>query len=197
MNLYIKLNIMAISNRNIITHGLSGLIGDLIVFRQRAGKTVVAVRPHSSARPATPPMVLARARFVLAVSYAKAAIKDQHKKSAYLAIAKPGQTAFNVAIADFQCPPEIEENPDLKGYNGLPGDIITVSVIDDFMVNTVWIQIISADGTLLEEGLAVQDENKLDWNYTITAVNNSIKGSGVIFKAKDLPGNETTVIVNI
>ena len=33
---------MAKQTNNVITHGLSGKVGDLLVFRQRAGKTVIA-----------------------------------------------------------------------------------------------------------------------------------------------------------
>jgi hypothetical protein len=41
---------MAKSRNNVVTHGLSGLIGDLLVFRQRANKTIVANRPKLSAK---------------------------------------------------------------------------------------------------------------------------------------------------
>jgi len=36
---------MAQSKNNIITHGLSGKVGDLIVFRSWNGKTIVASKP--------------------------------------------------------------------------------------------------------------------------------------------------------
>ncbi len=36
---------MAESKNNIITHGLSGKVGDLIVFSQRNGKTIVSKAP--------------------------------------------------------------------------------------------------------------------------------------------------------
>jgi len=36
---------MAESKNNIITHGLSGKVGDLIVFSQRNGKTIVSRAP--------------------------------------------------------------------------------------------------------------------------------------------------------
>ncbi len=188
---------MAISKRNVITYGLSGSLGELLVFRQRAGRTVIASRPRKTAKSATPAMVLARARFARAVAYAKACVKDPIKKAAYQAKAKAGQTAFNVAITDFQCPPEIEEMPDLRSYEGVPGNIITVSVIDDFIVSTVLVQIISQETTVLEEGYAVQDHNQLDWNYTVTAFNHSLKGSRIIFRAKDLPGNDTILSITL
>ena len=40
-----KIKIMAKSENNIITHGLSGKIGDLLVFKQVNGKTIVSKVP--------------------------------------------------------------------------------------------------------------------------------------------------------
>ncbi len=39
---------MAESMNNPITHGMSGTIGNVVVFRQRAGKTVVANIPKKN-----------------------------------------------------------------------------------------------------------------------------------------------------
>ncbi|MCD0479267.1 hypothetical protein LPB90_12440 [Chryseobacterium sp. LC2016-29] len=39
---------MAESKNSIVTHGLSGKVGDLLVFRQRNGKTVVSKVPEDS-----------------------------------------------------------------------------------------------------------------------------------------------------
>ena len=36
---------MAKSNNNVITHGLSGKVGDIIVFSQRGGKTIISKAP--------------------------------------------------------------------------------------------------------------------------------------------------------
>ncbi len=39
---------MAKSSNNVVTHGLSGKIGDLLVFSQRDGKTIVSNKPRKS-----------------------------------------------------------------------------------------------------------------------------------------------------
>ena len=36
---------MAQSKNNIVTHGLSGKVGDILVFSQRNGKTIVSKAP--------------------------------------------------------------------------------------------------------------------------------------------------------
>jgi hypothetical protein len=42
---------MAKQERNVVTYGLSGKIGDLLVFRQRDGKTIVSKVPQMSKAP--------------------------------------------------------------------------------------------------------------------------------------------------
>jgi hypothetical protein len=39
---------MATSTNNVLTYGLSGKIGDLLIFRQKDGKTIVAKVPEQS-----------------------------------------------------------------------------------------------------------------------------------------------------
>lgn len=63
---------MAISN-NVLTHGLSGKIGDLIVFRQAGGKALVFSAPKQQTKPPTESQKEQQRRFQQAVIYAKAA----------------------------------------------------------------------------------------------------------------------------
>ena len=39
------------SSNNVVTYGLQGLIGRMLVFKQMNGKTVVANRPRKSTKP--------------------------------------------------------------------------------------------------------------------------------------------------
>ena len=182
---------MAKSKNNVITHGLSGLVGDLVVFRQRANKTIVADRPKAFSKPPTTAQLDIQHRFKKASQYAKNVMFDPLLKEAYQEMAKPGQSAFNVAFRDFQISPEIDEDIDLSGYSGAIGDEITVSAVDDFKVSSVKVDIIKPDLSLAESGYAVQSVNGLDWIYTTTTVNTELTGGKIIFKASDLPGNET------
>lgn len=184
---------MAKSKNNVITHGLSGLIGDLLVFRQRANKTIVADRPKPFSKPPTVVQLGIQDRFKKAAQYAKTAILDPLVKAAYQAAALLGQSAYNRAFKDYQLAPEFDEEVNLSVYTGAIGDEISVSVIDDFRVNEVKVQIIKPDDSLLEEGDAVQSVNGLDWIYTCTVVNATVTGSKIIFTAIDLPGNQTVL----
>src|SRR5689334_15673299 len=92
---------MAESKNNIVTHGISGKLGDLIVLRQKAGKTFVGKAPHEMTGEPTEAQKEIQSRFQQAILYGKAAIADPTIKKEYHKAAGPGQSAFNVAVADF------------------------------------------------------------------------------------------------
>lgn len=179
---------MAQSKNNIITHGLSGKIGDLIVFRNRNGKTIVASKPKERTGELSELQKEHHKLFQQAVIYAKSALTNPETKQAYKDAADEGESAYNVAVADFMNAPDIEEI-DLSKYTGKSGDIITITVTDDFMVQEVSVSILNADGTEVEHGLAQSTLGGLQWHYTATAANSSLEGDKIVIRASDLPGN--------
>jgi hypothetical protein len=66
-----------------------------------------------------------------------------------------------------------------------------VKATDDFKVASVSIAIYNVDGSLVEQGNAVQQPNKEKWLYTATADNTSPSGDKIVIRAYDLPGNTT------
>lgn len=62
---------MAVVKKNIITEGLSGKLGDTIVFRRRDGRTIVATRPETSDRELSQTEIEHRSKFREAVIYAR------------------------------------------------------------------------------------------------------------------------------
>jgi hypothetical protein len=180
---------MAKSRNNVVTHGLSGKIADLLIFRQVRGQTIVS-KVAEQPKTASEKQTEHRKRFQQAVLYAKAAIISPETEKLYsLAAKKEKRLALNVAVADFFDAPDIE-NIDLREYSGNTGDKIHVTVSDDFAVKSVSVRIINADGSLLEEGNAVQSTGNL-WIYTATQNNESLDGDKILIAASDLPGNVT------
>jgi hypothetical protein len=179
---------MATQKNNVVTYGLSGKIGDLLVFRQRNGRTVVAKLPERT-KAVTENQLAQQHRFQQAIIYAKAAVELPETGEQYKTKAKKrrGQTAMNVAVADFFNAPNVE-NIDLTGYTGKIGDKIKITVSDDFEVKTVWVHISNADGTTVEEGDARQSADSL-WTYTATQENESIEGDRILIHVADFPGN--------
>lgn len=181
---------MAQSKDNIITHGLSGKVGNILVFSQRNGKTFVGKVPKQKTKADTPAQVAHKQKFQRATIYGKAAIANQVTKAAYEADAEIGESAFNVAVADFLQAPDID-SVDLSGYTGKVGEKIIILATDDFAVTSVTVNISNADGTLVEDGAAVLSADGLDWVYTTTAVNASLAGDKITIEATDTPGNVT------
>jgi hypothetical protein len=182
---------MAKQKGNVVTHGLSGKIGDLLVFRQRDGKTIVSKMPEQP-KQASEKQTETRKRFQQATIYAKIAVAQPETKDRYAGEAKKrkGITAYNVAVADFFNAPDIE-TVDLSAYTGAPGDEIRVIASDDFAVKSVHVQINASDGSPVEEGDAVNSAGNL-WIYAATQKNAGLGGAKITVSASDLPGNITT-----
>ena len=182
---------MAIVNKNLITKGLSGMLGGTLVFRRVGNKTVVSTVPSTTKAP-TEAQLSQRERFQQAVLYAKTQMADPAIKAEYEALAKGTgfPNAYNIAVADFFNAPDILE-VDLSKYTGQIDEFIRVKVTDDFKVKSVSVEIQNPDGSLVEKGEAVRQVNKIDWVYSTTATNRTIGGDKIIIKAYDVPGNET------
>ena len=174
---------MAKSQNNVVTHGLSGKIGDLLVFSQRGGKTIVSNAPRKSNK-VSEAQKQQRKKFQQAVLYATGAQSSpEYEKTA----AKKGKTPYVVAVADFLKAPDIEQ-VDVSGYTGQPGDTIRIYVTDDFAVKSVLVSIINSDGSLVEEGQAQPDAG-YGWIYTATQTNTALAGDKIEILASDTPGN--------
>ncbi len=179
---------MAESKNNVITRGLSGLIGDMIVFSNRHGKTIVSNKPKERTGVQSEVQKAHKAKFQQAILYAKAAINDPATKQGYKDASGDGVTPYNVAVADFFHAPDFQ-SVDLNAYTGKIGDTIKVRVSDDFKVKEVSVTIQNADGTEVEKGNAVQMAGTDDWIFTAKKANASLDGDKIVVSASDIPGN--------
>jgi hypothetical protein len=187
---------MAKQKGNVVTHGLSGKVGDLLIFRQKDGQTIVSKIPEPP-KDWSEKQIAHRKRFKKGVIYAQAAMEDPEKQPVYTAMAKKKKRVpFNVAVADFLNVPEIE-NVDLSNYTGATGDIITVTALDDVMVKTVHISIFNNDGSTIEEGEAIADDSGYVWTYTAIQDNDNLDGCKIVVAVSDLPGNVVEEMVTI
>lgn len=176
---------MSQSKNNIVTEGLSGKVYQL-VFKQWFGRTIVAKRPRTFST-VTANQLSIRESFKAAASYAKAIITNAALKLAYREKAKPGQTAYNMAFADFFKPPSIGEI-DTSTYSSQAGCSINIEASDDFKVVSVNVKIEKPNGTLVEEGSASISSDGLHWLYNATATGN-ITGNVITVTAMDMPGH--------
>ena len=77
---------MAESKNNVVTFGLRGKIGDLLVFRQKDGKTIVSKRPERT-KGWSEKQIAQRRRFKSGVIYAKGAIEAPETQEIYSSVA--------------------------------------------------------------------------------------------------------------
>ncbi|MFJ1430081.1 hypothetical protein ACILE2_04660 [Capnocytophaga canimorsus] len=83
---------MAQSKNNIVTHGLSGKVGDILVFSQRNGKTIVSKAPKKRKGEDSEKQKQQQAKFQQAVLYGKAVLADDNQKALY---ETTGKKAYN------------------------------------------------------------------------------------------------------
>ena len=187
---------MGESKNNLATEGLSGQVGNL-VFRRRKGDGKVFVSVHPSSREGAPSEAQQQvnSKFQEAVIYGKSVLADPATKALYTEKAAVGQSAYNVAVADYFNAPDIKE-VDLSAYTGQVGSTIKVKALDDFKVAKVQVQIAGVDGTLIEEGEAVLQVDGLYWIYTATKLNATPAGDKITVTAWDMPNNSTSKEVN-
>ena len=179
---------MAKIKHNVILDGISGKVGDSLVFRQVAGKTILAKAPDMSRRKVSPAQKAHLNKFELAKEYARK-LKDRPElKAAYQTRASGNKAAYHVAIGDFMNSPKIERI-DVHSYHGRAGDTIRIRATDDFQVTRVQLTVLAPDGTLVEEGDAVLQANGVDWIYAATIRFAPIKGCRIKASAMDRPGN--------
>ncbi|MFT3822573.1 MAG: hypothetical protein QM731_01585 [Chitinophagaceae bacterium] len=181
---------MAELKHNVVTHGASGKVGDLIVFSQRNGKTIISKVPKKRTIKSEE-VKKVNEKFILASAYAKNAVFQLHIKARYQQKAKPGQSAYNLALADYFTTPEIEFI-DCSFYRGEAGDSIRIQVKEVGVIDYVKVSITIADGLLVEEGLAIGKEQSEEWTYKTTQKNISFAGSIIVIMIANLAGNSSS-----
>lgn len=177
---------MAKVKNNIVTQGLSGLLGNQIVFRKdKTGRTIVAVKPTFPANRTFNTSQLAHQEaFRQAIAYAKTAKAED----VYLTKAQgTTMSAFNAAVADWFNKPQVLEI-NASGWNGEIGQSIRIKAMDDTLVTNVHVMITDVNGTILEQGDAAQGEGQW-WVYTSTTQISGEAEPRIVATAQDLPGN--------
>ena len=163
--------------------GASGALGDELVFKQRAGKTIISLPPVPTTKAPSPAQLAVQERFRAAIAYAKSAIADPDKKGLYTLLAPAGASGFNVAFSDFFKAPEITQVDMADG-------VIAVYAKDNVSVVSVTVTLLTATGEVLESGMAGSGATpESPWTYAI--VNGSQTATTVRIEVSDLPGNVT------
>lgn len=183
---------MAQVKDNIVTEGLSGKLGNKLVFRKVGNRTIVAKRPLRSGI-VSEDQVLHRQRFRSASSYAKVMMLDPAAKAAYRELAKKYEltSAFAAAVGDYLTPPDIETiNTDR--YSGKPGDVILITSANSLKIVALQVSIIQPGDIVLETGAAAFSPADAAWKYIATVGGSVAPGTVIKAVATDKPGNTAT-----
>jgi hypothetical protein len=180
---------MAISYDNVLTKHYHGRFGNA-VLRWCRGKSIMSKLPDCSKVVRSKAQRANEKRFAAAVHYAKMVLKDPKLMEDYDKIKKEYQSTWNAAISNFLLKPKIDAI-DLDGYQGQPGNTITVSAQDKYKVEGVNVMILNETGQVVESGPAVERpfSGSMEWDYKVTVMNPSYKGNRVVVRVSDLPGN--------
>ena len=71
---------MALIVNNLITRGMSGRYGKVLVFKQYSGKTVATAYPKPTKKPPTPLQIARRQKFTKAVAMTRLWLKNPNQK---------------------------------------------------------------------------------------------------------------------
>lgn len=180
---------------NLVLEGASGKLGNLIVFKQLRGKTIIALKGAPAAK--SPKQKERMEQFRKAAKYAKEATTKEEMKERYRqGVTDRKHTPYLVAIADYLNAPEIHK-VDASEYNGGINQKIVIIATDDFMVDRVIVEILLANGSLIESGSADNIGNGTTWIYTSAVDVSSAAGIQVKAVAYDLPGNASAKVVDV
>ncbi|MCK7555795.1 hypothetical protein MKQ70_12515 [Chitinophaga sedimenti] len=176
---------------NAISSGTSGKFSDQVTVRNINGKEVICKNAPKRSGPPSEKQLAAINRFKAAAAYGYKAIRNAALLPFYESIRIGGNTAYNMAHADYMKAPEIDVI-DTTGYSGEVGTPIIVDARDNGRVTSVQVEIFSAAGDVIESGAAVEDAEAGNWRYVSTVANATPAGCRLVATATDMPGNETS-----
>jgi hypothetical protein len=179
---------MAKSINNILTKGLSGMVGKQLVFRTWNGKTFLSVAPKKPKKQ-SPLQKENRSRFKMATVFAKSMMKDPVKKAEYKEIAKKMKlpNAYTAAIAEYMRRPEIQAL-DTIAYSGKADEEVKIKVRKKgFEIQEVEVIVVDLNGEVIEEGKSRKVMG--DWVYRTFKEAKERESVQIVVKVKDRVGN--------
>jgi hypothetical protein len=182
---------MAKVTENDITRGISGAVTkDLIFRRDPSGDTVVYKKPKKRAAQ-TEEQIAVVQKFSQAADYATAELSDPLLKEEYLAIAaeKGIKDVRRLIMTDYLRNPIVELiNP--EEYTGAVNDTIFIKAKAVFKVVSVFVEIRTADGTVVESGEAVASPRFFNFEYKAKTAIANFAGYTIKVTATGKPRNK-------
>jgi hypothetical protein len=186
---------MAKVKNNQFVKGISGKLGDDLVYRQVDNQTIITKRGVITGAPTSRQSTI-RNRFAQATQFASVAIEHPETSVQYKLMAEVQglKSAYLAAVTDFLTEPEISSVLTSE-YKGRIGDMIIIKPKHLYKITALTVTIFKPDGSVLETGAAIAHE--LMWRYTTTVANANVAGSKMRFVAKDRRDKEVVLEVTV
>jgi hypothetical protein len=183
---------MAIIKDNKIMRGVSGKFGDVVVYRQLRGKTIMANKPS---KPTTQSELQRenRRRFAKASAFAKHVLQDPQKKEYYLQKARKLKlpNAYTAAITDYMRKPMVMS---VKCRGNAGENVMIIAAKKGFSLSSVTVSLVNRDGVSIATSNAMPtDRQRHEWKARLAAGpgiwNDTTEGGRIIVMAIDHAGN--------
>lgn len=179
---------MATYNNNLLLHGAKGKLGDYYIMN-RGGKQIMVRRPNRDGHVAKGAQKFTQDRFRQAQQFASEICLDPGRKAFYTPFRKGGNTEYNLALGDYLKPPEFL-GVDVSAYRGKTGNELLVRAMDNIRITRMLVRIEQGNGSVLEEGEAIETGRMDEWAYTVRFDHDLQAGDLVVFTAFDNAGNK-------
>jgi hypothetical protein len=185
---------MAISKDNILTEGLSGMIGNVIVFKTVRGKTIMANRPRKPTRQSDLQRAN-RSRFRNATALAHAVMRDPQKKAYYWEKARKLKlpNAYTAAITDYMRRPAVTKVETPKNSGSAGKRLMITAGKKEFALTSVEVNLVDKQGISLgNRTAALVNQQKHLWvSHVPDDVSENV--AQIIVTAIDAAGNITRI----
>ena len=185
---------MPTAKNNLVTKGLSGMVGNQLVFvKETKGK-----REYMRNRPKKIPKSkeseaqrLHRFKYYKEGSrYWKSVKARPELLREYEKIAESPRNAYNMAMEDHMHDPVITKFT-LSQSKTKHNPVVQIQAINLIRLKEVYVKVYNMEGQLLEDGEAVITKTITNWKYTFSVVTNPIPEIIVQVIATDFPRNVT------
>lgn len=166
------------------------MVMDSVVYRQRAGRTILSAKPRKPRVPPSEKQLQHRERFRAASRYAKAAARQEVIGALYATQADGFNSAYNIALKDYLSAPVID-GFDTKGFRGRKGEYLGVYAEDNFGVATLTVSIMNEAGEVLASGIAEEAVYNTYFTYRLSGGLPVSESLVLRAEAKDYAGNVT------
>ncbi|MFA0960462.1 hypothetical protein AB9P05_01520 [Roseivirga sp. BDSF3-8] len=181
---------MAVIENNPWIEGARGMVRGAIVYRQRAGRTIVSARPSKSSKPLSEKQKAHHRRFREATAYSKRVKEDDGLFAKYAAAAEGFISWQNLAVRDYMYAPVVEKVV-AEGFTGKAGEVLEVYASDDFGICSLQVRVMDGRGAVWESGECIELIANEVYAYNLKRDVDITNGLMVRVEAADAAGNVT------